>query len=132
MKAFLIETSVIIDYLRGKEAAILLVDSLEDDLTTSYICLAELYEGLYRITNRKTQEDAVRTFFTSLDSIYGITLEIAEEFGKLRAQLKQKGVIIEDLDLLIAATCLAHNLTLVTYNKKHFSHVPGLLIYSNH
>lgn len=121
---------MIINYLRGKEPAVSLIDSLEANLSSSYICLAELYEGLYRITNRKTQEDAVRTFFVSLDNIYGVTLEIAQEFGKLRASLKRKGTIIEDLDLLIAATCIIYDLTLITDNKKHFSHVPDLLIYS--
>lgn len=125
---YFIETSMIIDYLRGKESAVSLIDSLEGNLASSYICLAELYEGLYRITNKKTQEDAIRTFFVSLDDIYGVTLEIAQEFGKLRASLKRKGTIIEDLDLLIAATCIAYDLTLVTGNKKHFSRVSGLLI----
>ncbi len=131
MKSFLIETSVIIDYLRGKDQTVSLIDSLEGNLASSYICLAELYEGLHRITSRKTQEDAVRAFFVSLDDIYGVNLEIAQEFGKLRADLKQKGTIIEDLDLLIAATCMVYDLILVTDNKKHFSHVPGLLIYTS-
>ena len=131
MKSYFIDTSVIINYLRGKESTVSLIDSLEGELSSSYICLAELYEGLYRITNREIQEDAVRTFFTSLDDIYGVSLEIAQEFGKLRASLKQKGTIIEDLDLLIAATCITYDLTLVTDNKKHFSHAPGLLIYAD-
>lgn len=131
MRSYLIETSIIIDYLRGKESTVALVDSLEGNLASSYISLAELYEGLYRITNRKVQEDAVRTFFVSLDNIYGVNLEVALEFGRLRANLKSKGTIIEDLDLFIAATCIAYDLILVTDNKKHFSHVPGLLIKSS-
>lgn len=128
MKSYFIETSVIINYLKGKNSSVSLLDSLEGNLASSYICLAELFEGLYRVTNRKVQEDAVRTFFVSLDAIYGINIEIAQEFGRLRAYLKQKGEVIEDIDLLIAATCTTYELILVTDNKKHFVHVPNLLI----
>lgn len=129
MKSYLIETSVIIDYLRGKEEATALLESLDGNLYSSYICVAELYEGLYRITNRTTQEKTVQTFFNSLDSIYGLDIEIAQKFGELRAFLKQKGNVIEDFDLLLAATCIVYNLELITFNKKHFSHVNELIIY---
>ncbi|HKP55044.1 MAG TPA: type II toxin-antitoxin system VapC family toxin [Chloroflexia bacterium] len=37
--------------------------------------------------------------------------------------------MIGQMDLLIAATALAHNLILVTGNRKHFARVPGLTIY---
>src|SRR5438309_12058572 len=104
MRSYLIETSAIIDYLRGKESATTLLESLDGNLSSSYICVAELYEGLYRITNRTKQEQAVQTFFKSLDGLYNIDQEIAQKFGELRASLKQEGNIIEDFDLLLAAT----------------------------
>lgn len=44
----------------------------------------------------------------------------------LKANLRQQGLLIEDFDLLIAATALVHNLILVTNNTKHHSRVPGL------
>lgn len=129
MRAYLIETSVIIDYLRGKDQATVLLDSLDGNLTSSYICIAELYEGLYRVTNRAKQEQAVQTFFNSLEVIYGLDQDVAQKFGELRAALKQEGNIIEDFDLLLAATCVVYNLTLITFNKKHFSHIKELTIY---
>src|SRR5579859_2688565 len=122
MRSYLVETSVIIDYLRGKEQATSLLDSIDGNLSSSYICVAELYEGLYRITNRTKQEQAVQTFFNSLDLIYGLDREVAQKFGELRAALKQRGNVIEDFDLLLAATCIVYNLILITFNTKHFSH----------
>jgi predicted nucleic acid-binding protein len=43
-----------------------------------------------------------------------------------RAALRQQGLLIPDMDLLIAATALEHDLTLVTRNQRHFVRLPGL------
>ncbi|MEX2444192.1 MAG: PIN domain-containing protein [Alkalispirochaeta sp.] len=51
-----------------------------------------------------------------------------ETFVGLKADLQIAGTPLDDMDLLIAATALSHNLTLVTNNEKHFSRVPGLLV----
>lgn len=63
---FFVDTSVIIDYLRGKEKAIQLLDSVEGDLTSSFMCLAELYEGVYRSVNREKHELLINNYFGSL------------------------------------------------------------------
>lgn len=127
MKTYFLDTSVIIDYLRGKEEVINLVDSLKGRLVSSYICLSELYEGVFRSKN-KNVEATILEFFSGLSKTYGLNQKIAQEFGLLRKNLKQKGEIIEDIDLIIAATCIAYNLDLVTLNKKHFSRIKGLSI----
>jgi len=129
MKTYLLDTSVIIDYLRGKDKTVDLIDGIEGNLTSSYVCLAELFEGVYRANNRKDVKEAVMHFFASLTTIFGLNIEIAESFGKIRKDLKVQGKIIEDLDIFIAATCIVHDLTLVTYNKEHFSRVKDLKTY---
>jgi tRNA(fMet)-specific endonuclease VapC len=53
---------------------------------------------------------------------------VAEVYGRLRAELDLRGTPIGPNDLLIAATALAHGLTLVTRNEKEFGRVPGLRI----
>ena len=52
----------------------------------------------------------------------------AEEYGRLRAFLAKQGLPIGPNDLLIAATALANNVTLVTHNISEFERVPGLQI----
>lgn len=52
--------------------------------------------------------------------------EVSEMFGNLRAQQLKTGRRTPDMDLLIAATALVHNLAVVTHNQKHFVGVPGL------
>lgn len=126
MKRYLIETSVIISFLRGKSEAIETLENLEGELTSSFICLAELYEGVYRTRKRKEAEGGVLNFFFGLSEVYGLDEDIARKFGQIRAELKQRGKVIEDLDIFLAATCLAHNLILVTYNPKHFKRIKNL------
>jgi len=53
-------------------------------------------------------------------------LETLDTAAGIYAKLKQTGSLIEDSDILIAATCLAHDYTLVTDNTRHFSRVDGL------
>ncbi len=47
-------------------------------------------------------------------------------FGRIKAELKQSGKLINDSDLFIAATALSHDLVLVTNNLRHFERVPFL------
>ena len=51
-----------------------------------------------------------------------IVVQAAEIYGFLR----KRGITIGDADILIAATALVHNLTLVTNNLDHFRRIPDL------
>jgi len=61
----------------------------------------------------------------SVDVIDMATLERA---AGIYVNLKQSGRIIDDADILIAASCIAHDYVLVTDNTKHFDRVDGLNI----
>jgi len=43
-------------------------------------------------------------------------------------ELYHKGFTVGELDILIAAFCLIHDLTLVTNNTKDFENINGLII----
>lgn len=129
MTSYLVDTSVIIDYLRGKDVAVELLNDTEGELLSSYVCLAEIYEGVYRVKNSEEMAAVVTKFFSSLSGMYGLDANIAKKFGAIRAELKRQGSIIEDLDLLLVATCLVYDLTLITFNKKHFARIDNLRIY---
>jgi tRNA(fMet)-specific endonuclease VapC len=44
----------------------------------------------------------------------------------VRAELSRRGQLAPDLDLLIAATAMHYDLTLLTRNVRHFARIPGL------
>lgn len=130
MKSYLLDTSTIINYLQGREDIVALLDSLDGELSSSYLCLSELYEGVYRAENIEKTEKIILNFFKTLSAVYTINEKVAKKFGEIRAELKTKGNVIEDIDIFIAATCLAHDLVLITGNVKHFSRISNLDIYS--
>jgi|SRR3989344_3064544 len=125
---YLLDTSLIIAYLRSRSGIVEYVSGLEAELTTSYICIAELFEGVHKSSNLESAESGVLTFCSGLSDIFGLDLDIAKKFGQIKAHLQSSGQVIDDLDILIASTALKHNLTLVTLNPKHFSRVPHLKI----
>jgi len=125
MSGYLLDTSVIIEYLRGNKDWVERLNGLEGEITSSYVCLAELYEGITRDT-KSGVESRVLKFFRSMTEVYGLDAKIAENFGELRAGLRKSGKMIEDMDLLVAATCKTYGLVLVTVNKSHFQRIFGL------
>lgn len=129
MISYFIETSVIVDYLHGKESTRTLVKSLNGNLYSSHICLSELYEGVFRSNNSKKIEGLIKNFFEGLTYTFGLDEIIAIKFAEIRADLKKQGNVIEDIDIFIAATYLVNDLTLVTLNQKHFSRIKKLKLY---
>lgn len=96
-----------------------------DLLHLSVITLMELYFGAYRSKKVDANLAKIRTLEDSF-SILQVGSEIASVFGSLKASSYSKGQPLDDFDLAIAATALAHNLCVVTNNEKHFRKIPGL------
>jgi len=61
----------------------------------------------------------------NMDEIDIKTLDIA---ANIYANKKRQGNLIEDADILIAASCIAHKYTLVTNNERHFVGINGLRV----
>lgn len=128
--SYLIDTDWIIHYLNGqRETVKRLVSLRKEGLAISVISLAELYEGVYYSTNPEGDKKALDDFLTGV-SILGLEDEICKIFGKERGKLRKLKIVIGDFDLLIAATCLCYNLTLLTNNIRHFKMVEGVNIVS--
>lgn len=54
---------------------------------------------------------------------------LAKMYARVRRELAQKGLLIDQPDLFIAATAIEHNLLLVTRNRKDFERIPDLKLY---
>ena len=127
MNGYLIDSSVFVAILRGKEEAGVLLASLEGRLTTSSVCIGELYEGIFRSIKKTENEKSFLNLLSTLDEIIPFGTKEAKLFGQLKVDLKRKP--IPDLDAQIAATCLEHKMTLITYDTQHFDNITNLSIH---
>lgn len=95
----------------------------------SLISLAEVWEGVFYSRNPAADEAGLKNFLRIVD-LLDLDEEIALVFGRERGRLRHLKKTIGDCDLLIAATALRYNLTLLTNNRRHFGLVENLRIIS--
>jgi tRNA(fMet)-specific endonuclease VapC len=123
---FLLDTDIVIYSLKGQEEVIRNLEHHQrDPLKISVITLMELYYGAYKSEKVTGNLAKVRRIENVFDVI-AMDFSIAETFGMIKSALEIQGSPLDDFDLAIAACALAHNLTLVTNNEKHFQRVEGL------
>lgn len=96
-----------------------------DSLFLSVVSIGELHFGLNLMPAGKRRE-ALREWVVGVeesfaDRILGIDEQVGRKWGELRADIRKHGYAIEFNDLLIAATALHHDLTVVTRNVKDFA-----------
>jgi predicted nucleic acid-binding protein len=98
-------------------------------LAVSIITYGELYEGAAFAHDPTPALAGLRSFLKG-KAILPLTQPVMERFGQVRGSLpRQIRQQIGDLDILIAATCLEHDLTLLTRNRKDFHKIPHLKLY---
>ena len=97
------------------------------EVRISSVTRAELLYGARRSARVAETLRLLAAFFAPLVSL-PFDDACAEHYGALRASLAVAGRPIGPNDLLIAATALAHDLTLVTHNLREFSRVAGLKV----
>lgn len=116
MPRYLLDSDVIISYLRGYEEGVGLLNHLtgEGEVSCSVASVFEVLVGL-----RLGEEQRVEGFFAGLRT-YAIDLEVAARAGVYGRRLRREGVTVDDLDLMIGVTAAVHDLTLVTFNPRHY------------
>jgi len=123
---YLIDSDVVVDWLNGKDSATLLLATLiPDGLAISLITYGEIYEGIYFGRDPKASEAGFRRFLHGV-RVLPLNRPIVRRFSFIRGDLRRRGQRIGDLDILIGATTLHHDLTLVTGNADHFERIDGL------
>jgi tRNA(fMet)-specific endonuclease VapC len=85
-------------------------------VVTSIIVVAELMYGVERSARREANRRRVEQELAAIE-ISPITLGAATHFGRLKAELRARGVAKSDLDLLIASSALDLGATLVTHDQ---------------
>ena len=118
----LIDTDVVIDYLRGQVDAVEYIENLTNPLFLSIITVAELYSGVREGQERKALEGFISAF-----EVLTIDEPVAVQGGLYRRDYR-KSHSVGLADALIAATAEAKGATLVTLNKKHFPMLTSVVV----
>ena len=125
---YLIDTNIIIYRLKnlGTVNANFLKNK-DNHMSLSVISYGELVFGAKKskaVEKNMETVNAIKSIFPLLE----ITSEIMNIFGEIKAYTQKIGKTIDDMDLLIAATAITNNFTLVTHNTKHFKNIPNLKV----
>lgn len=128
---YLVDTDWAIFYMQGRQPIVERFDELlPQGIGLSVISLAELYDGVLGDANLQQAELDLRSFLVHIEEIAPLDDMICRIFATERRRLRADGNRLEDLDLLIGATAIRRNLTLLTNNRRHFERMRGLDIIS--
>src|SRR6266699_5550295 len=99
----------VVDYLAGKQQSVSLLASVwQNGIAISLITLGEIYEGIYYGRDPQRSEAVFRQFLLSAD-VLSLNRSIMQRFARIRGDLRQRGQLIGDPDILIAATALYYH-----------------------
>lgn len=127
MKPALLDTNILTAFLKGQAHVVAQVERYLDEVgrpSLSIVTYYELLRGLKELGNPRKLAD-----FEDLISHLHVRLLTPRVVGiaaDLYVELRRRGQPLEDADILIAATALAHDLVLVTDNEQHFQRIGGL------
>lgn len=131
VKKYLLDTGILIFLYQGEPSIKKIIDNIE--IAECEICstvTAEFFQGLYRKTNLKAERDwYLNLVETGSMRVISFDEEIAKKYAEIQVKNLRKGTSRPVFDLMIAATCIVNDLTLVTKNLKDFEMIEGLKIY---
>jgi len=114
MSEVIVDTDILINFLRGREKARdFLLSALRDsNLCCSAITVAEIYAGMKEHEREKTDE--------LIDGLIVIPVDraIAEKAGQYKGSIKSHDLELDDC--LVAATAFLRKAVLATGNGKHY------------
>jgi tRNA(fMet)-specific endonuclease VapC len=127
--SYLSDSDVLIDALNGRESALDILERHSNDfIAVSTISLGEIFDGAIGSRDPERHLAMARGF---LEPFFLVPPDasIMSQFAQLRVDLRRSGLLIPDFDLVIAATAIVHDLTLITRNRRHYERAEGLRLY---
>ena len=126
MRKYLLDTSVVAGYLLARTRAMQLVRPLlaREEVATSVLVYGEVAEYVKKFASFNAYKASLEALLEQIYP-YPITYAILERYADIRRTLRPLHQDIGDIDTLIAATAIEHNLTIVTIDHD-FERVPNL------
>ena len=117
MAEYLLDTTVIIEHLRGNKKVNSYLEEIGmkgDIAGCCCINIAEVYAGMKEKEKEKTDRFIESLYYLEVNK------EIAGLAGRLKQKYAKKGKTLAISDVIIAAAAMVYGLTLVTKNVKHY------------
>ncbi len=127
---YLLDTNTVSYFIRRSSAALekhMKQALLKSTAAISTLTRAELRYGQALMEAQDKRRIVIDQLLLQLPHLPW-TLEAADHYGSIKAQLKRDGSPIGEIDTQIAAHAMAEDLILVTHNTQHFDKVSGLLL----
>jgi tRNA(fMet)-specific endonuclease VapC len=128
---YALDTNVVFRYLKNEPSS---VQSINNALAESHklyipkIVDYEVCRGFKLMRQPSNRKELVYKLLTQRCPVIEIDIAVWEQALDVYKELYGKGFTVGELDILIAAFCLAHNLILVTNNTKDFKNIERLII----
>jgi hypothetical protein len=121
----IVDTSVLIDFLKGKEPNAAAVASLiaSKRIRTTGVIMAELLQGA-----RTAKEEAYVVELLEGIPAVDVTLPLWMKTGRLSCSLRRNGVTLPLSDISIAVIAIEHKLSVFTLDR-HFADIPGVKLH---
>ena len=101
----------------------------EENFALAAVTVAELWHGVERATvAHRSKREAYLRAIVGLMPVLPYTEQTAYEHARIWASLDSSGRMIGFYDLIVAATAGERSYQVATFNKQHFSRVPGLKV----
>lgn len=123
--SFLLDTNIISEHLKRPSGTFHRFIQHSGRLAVPTIVLGELYAWAFGRPDPPTILGPIEDLAAQLE-VLPFDVGCARRFGELRVLLSRGGVTVDPVDLMIGSMALAHDLTLVTNNTRHFAPIPGL------
>jgi tRNA(fMet)-specific endonuclease VapC len=121
---FLLDTNICIHLRRANPRVRERFVERSGEAVISVVTYGELLYGVEKSTWTSALERL--NIVINLMRVEPLPLAAAEQYGRIRNELGQRGQLVGSNDLWIAAHALAGNYTLITDNEREFSRVDGL------
>jgi len=126
MSGYLLDSDSLIFMLKQNPGVVAKVGQAGlSTIALSVISAAEILHGAYYSANPTQSLENTRSLISQFQVIE-LNQPIADKYAEIKVVLKQGGQVIADFDLLIAATALMKQRTLVTNNLKHFNRLSAI------
>ncbi len=129
MKPVLIDTDILSMFFRKHPKVVTNFERYLEEHEGISLSIITYYEVISGLKYRNAQKQLSSFLdFVEYNNVLPLTIESVTISANSYADLRMRGQLIDDIDILIAGIALANNLVLVTSNEEHFKRIKGLEI----